>query len=364
MLDASHFARIVSKHHNEVFSDAFTDALRTFKEMRHLAALRNEWAHVQEISFARARQAADLMKHILASLRCEEALEVERMSEGFAVKPGTEMLETHMEDLATDDGALDLQFSTAGPSKLWHQLRCYLAVEPSVEPPEDQSSGQVRVTVKAHNTAPDSRDWPIVHFRSVVVRPIGGSPKELGELSPGDTREVEFSFPAKQLVCTEFEISGEIDADKFFQFTRTTGLPEEIVVPLHREFLERLGALEVNEFVEGILEEVGAVDPGMTLADIARVRGALGQQSERVEGKRAALGRLFDEFSLTRESTLGSRTREIILALVELEEKLAALDEAIGRTDIDLMNEAVRDLRQIQLAVLRVEGTVGGRGSR
>ena len=49
---------------------------------------------------------------------------------------------------------------------------------------------------------------------------------------------------------------------------------------------------------------------------------------------------------------------EIIVALGEFKEKLDSLDEAIGRTDIDLINEAVHDLKQIQLGVLRVEDTI------
>ena len=71
LLDDGHFGWIITKHHNEVFSDAFTDTVRTFREFRGLSSLRNEWAHVQDISLARSRQAAELMKHILASLRCE-----------------------------------------------------------------------------------------------------------------------------------------------------------------------------------------------------------------------------------------------------------------------------------------------------
>ena len=62
LLDDGHFGWIITKHHNEVFSDAFTDTVRTFREFRGLSSLRNEWAHVQDISLARSRQAAELMK--------------------------------------------------------------------------------------------------------------------------------------------------------------------------------------------------------------------------------------------------------------------------------------------------------------
>ena len=80
-LDASHFGWIIVNHHNEAFSDAFHDTIWTANEIRRLTHLRNEWAHIQDIPLAQARRAAGSMKSILASLRCEEALEIERMSD-------------------------------------------------------------------------------------------------------------------------------------------------------------------------------------------------------------------------------------------------------------------------------------------
>ena len=55
---------------------------------------------------------------------------------------------------------------------------------------------------------------------------------------------------------------------------------------------------------------------------------------------------------------MGGRTREIVLGLVEFEKNLVALDEAIGLTDLALITNAVGNLRQTQLAVLRVEDTI------
>ena len=60
----------------------------------------------------------------------------------------------------------------------------------------------------------------------------------------------------------------------------------------------------------------------------------------------------------TGASTLGGRTREIVLGLVEFEENLAALDQAIGLTDLDLITQAVSNLQQVQLSVLRVEDAI------
>ena len=53
------------------------------------------------------------MKHILASLNCEEALEVEKMSQGFVLEPGNETAEDSIEDLDHQDSGLDYRDSTA-----------------------------------------------------------------------------------------------------------------------------------------------------------------------------------------------------------------------------------------------------------
>ena len=80
----------------------------------------------------------------------------------------------------------------------------------------------------------------------------------------------------------------------------------------------------------------------MTIADIARIRGNIQVFKASSTEKREALGAITQEFNLNRESTLGGRTREIVLGLVEFEKNLVSLDEAIGLTDLDLITNAVR----------------------
>ena len=359
----------ISKHHNEVFRDAFADTVRTFKDFRRLAVIRNDWAHIQDISWPRARQAAELMKHILASLRCEEALEVERMNESLGIDSMSESTEDLIEDAERHDSDLDAQDSTIESWGFWRQLQSCLVVEKSVEFLGDEAGDNARVVITVHNTAPDSRDLPAVHFKSVTVEAraesvgrredrLGGRREEIGGMSPGDTRELEFAFPRMQLVDVEFEVFGDIDADRLFCFSRATGLPDDVIAPLRQEFLDQLESVGVREFVTAALDTIGAPDPSMTLADIARTRESLKHYSEYIEEKIAALVRLFKGFHLSRDTALGGRTREIILALREFQTKLNALDEAFGSTDLSSMTEAVRDLKQVQLAVLRVEDTL------
>ena len=364
LLDDRHFGWIIAKHHNEIFSDAFADAVRTFKQFRGLASLRNDWAHVQDISLARSRQAAELMKHILASLRCEEALEVERMSQDPVFSSGNEVAEDLIEELGHQDGGLDSHNPAIAPLGFWHQLQSYLIMEKSVGLPEGQPDSEARVvTIRVHNTAPDSRDWPAVHFESVSVRSTSDlsgrqHDKYLGHLPPGETREAEFTFHSKQLLTVQFEILGKIDADKLWHFQRTTELPDEVTSPLRQEFVNQLESIGIKEFINGVLDTIDEPDPNMTLADIARLRESVKRQSGHIPEKLTALRELYSEFRLDQQSTLGSRATEVALTLTEFGEKLDALDDAISHTDISMMNEAIQNLKQVQLAILRLEDSI------
>ena len=363
LLDAAHFSTIIGKHHNAVFSDAFPNSVQVTKDLRRLAVLRNEWAHIQHLPFAQAKQAAEVMMHVLASLRCAEALEVEQMSRDFVFEPEVEAAGGSIEDLDQHGLERDALSLGATPLDTWHRLQSYLVLEQSVVLPEGEADGQARISLRAHNTAPDSKDLPSIVFNSVRLRTPHGRSIDWGTMRPGQTREAEFAFPAKGLLAVEFKVVGEIDTDELRRFARTTTLPENVVAPLQREFLRRFRSIGVGQFVASALEVVEAPIPSMTIADIAGVRELLKKRAQQIEGKREELGKLTQEFQLDRESILGARTREVVLALVEFEEKVDALDQAIGRTDLEAINAATEDLKQMQLAVLRVEGAVSAMGA-
>ena len=209
VLDAAHFGAVIAKHHNAVFSDAFPNSVQVFKDLRRLAVLRNDWAHIQDIPLARARQAAEMMKHVLASLGCMEALEVEQMSKDFAFESKGDAVGSTMEELDRQSLGHDAPHLAATPLDAWHGLQSYLVLEKSVALPAGQADGEAQVTVRVHNTAPDSEDLPSIVFNEVMVRARNGRRQGLGTMRPGDSREAEFTFPAKGLLSVEFEVSGE-----------------------------------------------------------------------------------------------------------------------------------------------------------
>ena len=177
-------------------------------------------------------------------------------------------------------------------------------------------------------------------------------------MKPGDTHEVEFLFPAKKLLDVEFTLSSKIDAEHLLKFRDSKGLPNEIMAPLRQEFLDKLESVGIKEFLGGVLNTIGVLNPQMTLADIARIRESVKQRSEQIEAKVSVLRDLFREFLFDKDSTLGVRITELARALGEFGKRLVDLDKAIGQTDLTLMDETVRELKQVQLATLRVEDTI------
>ena len=357
-LDVAHFSHIIENNHEHAFSRVFRDRSRALKDFRHLTALRNEWAHVQELPIGRAKYAAELMKGILASFNCQEALEVDTMSQDLDAEPDSGSGNDSIEYLDEHDRESKNVQAVATVWGFWHELQSYLVFEQSVEPIVDSSNNEVRVSIEVRNAAPNSGDLPTVHFKSVSVNISSGGGEELGEMSPGEIRHAEFTFPEKRLIGLEFEVTGTIDSDELFGFRRAVSLPDEVIIPLRIEFVSRFEAINVRGFVKGVLDAIGNPDSNMTLAHISKVRELLKEQPELIKVKRTELNKFFRDFHLDREATLGSRVREIMQALGKFEKKLSELDEAIGDTNLSSISGAVTDLNQIQLAVLRVEDTV------
>ncbi len=167
----------------------------------------------------------------------------------------------------------------------------------------------------------------------------------MGSLSPGEMREIELTFPTKQLIAVKFDVSGEVDTNKLLQFKRITDLPGEIVSSLQQEFSDRLESIEINKFVSKGLETIDALNPNMTLSEVVQVRQTVGSRSKCSSEKPNSPGNLSNEFHLGRESTLGRHTRELVLMLVEFESKVSELDAAIGNTDLELIHRVVHDLK-------------------
>ena len=355
-IEASHFASIILHSHNTAFAGAFNDASRIREEMRFLTGVRNEWAHIHNISLSLAVQASNLMKYILASLNCDEALEIERMSNDFDLERDEVDASSLVDYIDHQDEGFPSEELTAAPLEFWRLLQSYLVVEKSVKRPEDGSSESASVVVRVRNTAPNSDDLPAVHFNQVMVSVFSGisqrireansaSISELGDIirrdrynsgtgegiqslndiPPGQSRVATFSIPAKRLVDVDIEIVGAIDSARLLEFRRSTSLPSEDIAPLQREFMERWDSIGTKKLVDSVLEQIGDPSPDMTIAEISRVREGIRLQPTRIEENQRELSNLRRDFGLDGESGLGHRISEIIGSLREFGRKLSSL---------------------------------------
>ena len=368
LLDAGHFGHIVSWNHAAVFAQTITEIDYTLRQFRFLAAMRNEWAHipVDGLPMDRVVSAIQTMQALLVTLRCREALEIGRlMTQRNLGQSEATSIDLTPNATSDEDNDIEVDTQTYASLGMWHTLRSYLVTDAFVTPfaPNDEhdnpSEGQVLVTVRVSNVAPASGDRPLIRFENVYleVRP-GGSGNALGTLEPGQTTETHFTLNTREIAHFEYNTVGQVDTRSFFGVQRNGGLPIEVVQPILNEFSARFEAIGIKEPLNQALESLAVVKPTMTLADASQVRRQLEQANSLIEEKRNALGQLFGEFYLDRESPLGASVREVVLLLEGLETSIRAVDEAIGQTDLEAIENAVIGLEQSQLSVLQVEETI------
>ena len=381
LLDTAHFARIVERNHAAAFANEFTNIDYTLRLFSHLSNRRNEWAHVQEDQWAipDIMQSVQAMREILISLRRREALEIHQMFQDSLDRQGSIPEETLMaaEDSSLADGN-DSESSVRERPLLgfWRALESYLVVESTVQPSSEGEGdrGLVNVLVRVTNSAPVSEDRPDIRFTDVTLhirgaenhRRGGNNSQGLGSLEPGRVAERQFSFPESGLASIEFQVSGKIDRDSLFQVKRRNTLPDEVVTPLLEQLGRQFEVVGIGDALAKAVGMVAKIQPDMTLAEVSALRRELAELKPLIAEKREALGSLFSEYHLTRESPLGTTLREVILLLEDLERnKMSEMDSAISNTDLDSIRSVAHDFEQLQISVLRARETIRERiGSR
>lgn len=373
LLDAPHFGAIICR--TASFSDNFDDLSSTFRKFQRLVGIRNAWAHVQMsgISLAGVMQALEIMKDILASLRRREALDIERIRQEFwsqsvSIIPSEELNESLEEedvDRVEDfDSGYAFHEAITDPLVVWSNLQSYLALNTVVES-QDGSDDTARVTLRVSNNAPEGKNMPNVQFHDVSVRILpegryGSRRRNLhtSNLKPGETIEDELIVPVKLLASIEFTLEGRLDESSLFNFQRRAGLTGEIVKPILDDFVVRFESLRIKAFLDDVLKAIHNAGSTMTLLEAAQLRKDLEEFQSIVSDKINGICQLFHEFMFHNESTLGSQCSEVIRFLRELIQKMKSLDEAIGQTDAESMEQAINDLEQSQLAIIRLENTI------
>ena len=381
LLDTAHIYRIVERNHAAAFASQFTSIDHTLRLLSHLSAKRNEWAHVLDDKWTvpSIMQSVQAMREILISLRRREALEINEMFEGSLDQqvsiPEEDLNVSEAPTPALDDEGLPLSadFALLG---FWRALESYLNVESVIQPAgdEEQNKELVRVLVKVTNTAPSSEGRPDITFRNVRLELRGVQAlarrsrdyanKEWADLGPGQTETTEFTAAAKGLASIEFHVTGHVDQDRLLRVQHRNTLPEDVVTPLLEQFNIQLEGVGIDEVLAKVVETATRIQPDMPLSDVSGLRNELKQFKLLVAEKRAALGALFEEYHLDRESRFGAPFREVILLLQDLEQKkIDDMDMAISQTDMESISGVARDFEQLQIAVLRGRDTIRQRMS-
>ena len=373
-LDAAHFGHIVRRNHAAAFANVVPELDLTLAQFDRLRLMRNDWAHVvpESLPLQRAVSATQLMKEVLLKLGCLEAVDIAAiLDERNLEQVENPMLESASQREHSDerrDGESPEELPSQ-PVTLWHTLQGYLVAESHVERIETEEQrgqrgggGQVQVTIRVSNIAPASEDRPEICFTevrlSVPSSRRGREEVRLGELPSGQTVERQFELFSNEVAQFEYEVSGSVDQERYFRVQKKGGLPSNIVRPVLNAFAERFDVIGIKEPFNGALAAIADVQPTMSLADAARVRQELGQLLPTIDEKATAVNELSREFYLRKGSPLGIHCGEIASFIKDLGSKLQAVDEAIGGTNLEAIDVAVNDLKQLQLSVLQVEETI------
>ena len=362
-LDSAHFGGIVGVR-PAAFSDAFGDTRAAFNQFRHLALMRNEWAHVQDMPSARVIFAIETMRSVLASLRQSEALEVDRLSRNLAGETKDmavgETMEERLEDGADDtDDDYELDDVALPSSALWKQLQSCLSVNTSVTIDENDNAV---IAVDVSNTAMTGEGLPPVWFIHVEIEAKNvkhsGGDNYASDLGPGQSFSAQYTCPRNALPAVGFSVLGNLNMSRFFHFSRPGVLPREIISPILDEFFERFEALDIKTPFEKALDTISAASPSMTVTDWLSVRPELERVKSLVNDKAKGMESLYSDFHLDKRYSLGEECLEIVGYFRQVAEQIATAENAIGSIDFETMAHVTRDLEQIQLAVLRIEDAV------
>ena len=362
-LDSAHFGGIVGVR-PAAFSDAFGDTRAAFNQFRHLALMRNEWAHVQDMPSARVIFAIETMRSVLASLRQSEALEVDRLSRNLAGETKDMAVDETMEERLEDgadapDDDYELDDVALPTSAFWKQLQSCLSVNTSVAMDENDIAF---ITVEVSNTAMTGEGLPPVWFNSVEIHANNASRNQgsshANNLGPGQSFSAQYACARNALATAGFSVSGNLDMGRFFHFSRPGVLPREIVSPILDEFFERFEALDIKAPFEKALDAIGSVNSSMTLEDFLSVRPELERIRALVNDKANGIDVLFRDFHLNKGYSLGKECSQISGYFGQVMGQIANAENAIGSVNLETIAQVARDLEQIQLAVLRIEDAV------
>ena len=357
-LDAIHFPRIVGVNHKQAFADAFPNASSTFIRMRNIAAMRNDWAHVQTLRYPSVIQSMNAMKGILASLDCKEALEIEKMSDDLEKYPQTASGELTDAGEPMDDGDdSDVEIERIDVLDYWKRIHSYLVLEKEVSLPEDGSNGQAEVLLRARNTASDIEGNLMIIFRSIRVEYYqeggGRNYESMKDLGPGDSDRIMLRFSPGALATVELELCGDLDLATLIRVRRKSSLPDDVVAPILAEFVAEFEKIGVKKTMNDLMERIKSIDETTTIRQLSDVRTGLADVRPWARTMLRELSNLRDAYHIPRESELGNRFTNISQQIEYFYQHIRSLNEAIAGINLAQIAQVVQRLEEIRLVIVR-----------
>ena len=373
ILDTRHFGYILTRQNHTLFQREFPDTARAFKRFQEINAVRNGWAHVQDVSTGHLYQASNTIKDILAALNLREALEVERLR-GMAMNDRANRIEEEpIEGIVLEGESIVANSPLTEPIDSWKRLSSYLRIEQEITYQDIPEGRIARVTVTLRNIAPASENDPQVIFRDVILRDMGARRSNtreaalatwgIGDLEPGESKEAEIEIPWQKLAEFDLHTSGRIDGAALLNFRNSIDLAREAATDLRQRFAELFKEINIEGLVTEVMETLSAIDETASMIQIREARGTIKDFSSRASTAVRDFNRLGSNYGLRQESPILARLTELQDALKGFEAIMQRIDEALGESDPEKLREIQASLQDAQLAVLRVESelrSVGG----
>ncbi len=358
LLDNRHFGYIIRKHHQQLFAQAFPDSLRAFSLFRKVTTVRNDWAHVRDVSFGRYRQSTIIMRDVLANLGRQEATQITNVGGENVVDSTTELPQELIEESDIREGVRNSSPVLTEPVDNWRRLQEYLRVDQQVEIARAEANQTAVISFAITNTAPDSPDWPSVVFKNIFVQGKTGRTEPIEKLRPGEAQVVSLQVPEERLLTFDVVLSAEVDGEELLQFRHRQELQSDVARGIRERFTADFQEIRIEEFVTRAVETVDVVDKDLNLGELQKVRQALGDHVGEVDRQVNALSGLFEKYRMRRGEALPDKVRELREKLLAFKEAVQDVDAAIGATNLDKLEEVKTSLADAQLAVVRVESEI------
>lgn len=367
-LDAGHLQRIIARNHSAAFREVFSDYDGAIKRLKDVATARNRWAHppTGDVSPTDVQAALVSMRRILADARLPEAVEVERLlgllEEEQETRAAVTTVAVNSQSEATMNTEEVFAADALGAGALWRSLQDFLSLDVAAQTLDPQKGrDRLRLTVRVTNVAPSGSSWPEVVFTnlSLETRGIDGrssqSSGNLGALEAGKSITREFELDASAAASIEFDLKGQVDADRFLRVGRTSLAPLEFTRPIAMRYLEALEELRVADTLQAALAAIGHLGPHTTLAEVTTLKESMSAIHTHINEKSSRLQQQWQNLRLREHTPLGDHATSVMRFFMNQDKACDELVKAMTSASQEEIALAIKGLKDLQVEAVRLK---------